>query len=399
MGGSRIVFLVFANFALLFLNVKAETPSRAQYPRWLSDAYFGVNIGLIHYPFGNQHLEPGLEAARISIPAPAVRIMLYGRDFGRYLSMQVTYMRPVEWVKYYDINEPGNRRQVWMNVAGLTLKPMLPIGDRLTLTGEAGLAIVTRHGFEFRGVPGIKDANYASVLLGAGLKYKIGHNWDLTFHGVFSPENKRAKQPYTCFFSPGFRYNMRPISKEIVERNTHSGYIFPHNQLKIGYSTNALGYGVNNFLAEGAIPVFWGGNVHVKQGLSVNYQRNLFHTRRSFSFDVGISASIWETRDDTNFFTLALYPVFRFTPIRAKTSDYYFFYSVAGPTFISQKIIDGLDTGEKFTFHDYMGVGSFFGKNRQFNVEIKIGHYSNGNLFPRNASVKVPLTFAVGYTF
>ena len=33
------------------------------------------------------------------------------------------------------------------------------------------------------------------------------------------------------------------------------------------------------------------------------------------------------------------------------------------------------------------------------NAEIRISHYSNGNLFPRNAGVTVPITVIVGRSF
>jgi hypothetical protein len=46
-----------------------------------------------------------------------------------------------------------------------------------------------------------------------------------------------------------------------------------------------------------------------------------------------------------------------------------------------------------------MGLGIFAGTNRQVNAEVRIGHYSNGNIFPDNEGVKVPLTFNVGFTF
>ncbi|MFW6249019.1 MAG: acyloxyacyl hydrolase, partial [Bacteroidota bacterium] len=53
----------------------------------------------------------------------------------------------------------------------------------------------------------------------------------------------------------------------------------------------------------------------------------------------------------------------------------------------------------KFTFYDYMGIGAFGGKQREFTTELKIGHYSNGNLFPQNDGVMVPLTLSLGYNF
>ena len=46
-----------------------------------------------------------------------------------------------------------------------------------------------------------------------------------------------------------------------------------------------------------------------------------------------------------------------------------------------------------------MGVGAFIGKPRRFNAEIGIKHYSNGNIFTRNASIKIPLTVMLGVAF
>lgn len=374
--------------------------NRAQYPKYLSDAYFSVNVGYINYPFSNKNLEPGFQAESVSVPNTGVRLMLYGRDINEYLSMQISYMRPVLWVVYRNINGGKTRNSVWMNVAGLTLKPQLQLNDKFTINGEFGLSIITRHGFRLNNQFVVKDANYASILAGGGVRYHLNERWDLMLHGVYSPANQKVKQPYSFFISPGFQFNMRPLPEEKVLANSSSGYIFPKNQLLVSYTTNSLGYGVNAFFSQGAIPVFWGGDLHIERGLSANYQRNVFHGRKIFSLDFGASISWWETEThQTNFFTLAVYPLLRFTLLRTSPADFYFFYSVAGPTYISKSQVDGIDTGTRFTFHDYMGIGVFTGKNRSITAEAKIGHYSNGNLFPQNAGVKIPLTFALGYNF
>jgi hypothetical protein len=44
-------------------------------------------------------------------------------------------------------------------------------------------------------------------------------------------------------------------------------------------------------------------------------------------------------------------------------------------------------------------VGVYAGRDRRYNFELRVGHYSNGNLIPRNPGIKVPLTFNVGYAF
>jgi len=46
-----------------------------------------------------------------------------------------------------------------------------------------------------------------------------------------------------------------------------------------------------------------------------------------------------------------------------------------------------------------MGLGVFFGKKRAYNLELRIMHYSNGNIFPQNSGVAIPIQFTFGKTF
>jgi hypothetical protein len=161
-----------------------------------------------------------------------------------------------------------------------------------------------------------------------------------------------------------------------------------------------LGYGVNNAVSKGPIPIFWGGEAHLKQGVSINYQRNIFHAKKVFAFDWGITAGWWKSRDNSDeFFSFSLYPLLRFMTVRTKPLDLFFEYSVAGPSFISKTVIDNKETGKRFTFQDFMGMGIVAGKNRNINAGIRIAHFSNGNIYPQNDGVKVPLTFSIGYAF
>jgi hypothetical protein len=148
------------------------------------------------------------------------------------------------------------------------------------------------------------------------------------------------------------------------------------------------------------VPIFWGGNAETRRGFTLDYERNLFHTKKRFAFDLGASASYWNSNGNREIFrTLSAYPLFRFFLARTQPADLYFGYSLAGPTYVSRVVIDGHATGERFTFQDFMGVGAFFGKTRRMNAEIGIKHYSNGNIFTRNASIKIPLTLTLGLAF
>ena len=307
--------------------------SRAQYPSFLQKSYFEVNIGYIQYPFSARQLEPGFQAGSIHIPHVGVRLVLLGYRINPNLSAQISYMRPVLWVEYKDVNGDAKKHSVFMNVGGFTMKPRVSLSKKISLFGEGGFALVTRSGFRVNDEMAVKDATMASVLLGGGVKFHLNKKFDLQASGLWSPSNSKKKQPSTTFISGGFTYNMNPLPAERVKRNSDSRYKFPAQVLQVGISTNALEYGVNTFFADGPVPVFWGGEVQVGRALAVHYQRNVFHARKVFSLDVGGSAGIWETRKlRQKFLSLAVYPVLRFTAIRTKSTDFYFTYSVAGPT-------------------------------------------------------------------
>jgi hypothetical protein len=245
----------------------------------------------------------------------------------------------------------------------------------------------------------VKDAVYATGLFGGAFQYHVNKKWDLQTGITWSPAHKKEKQPQTIFYSAGFNYHLKELSEERVAFVQKTGSHFPSQILQFTYTTNAFGYSVNDLFSK-TLPLFWGGAAHLKRGVSVNYQRNLFHTKKMFSLDWGAGIGAWRSRkQEDDFFTLSLYPILRFTPIRSPGADFFFEYTVAGPTYISKRIIDNEETGRHFTFYDAMGVGVFAGKKKLLNAGVRIAHFSNGNIFPRNNGVKVPLSFSLGYAF
>jgi hypothetical protein len=376
----------------------AAEDTRTQYPAFLANSYVSVNVGFIGYDFTQQLLQPGFQATSIDVPHVAARVALFGHEFNRYLSIQGTYMRPVQYVAYTGISPDGSTHKVWAHFGGVTAKSQLPITPRVSLYGEGGLGITSRHGFAIGSQTVVRDLAYAAPLVGGGLEYHASPTWDLVGGVLYSPGRSADQQPHTILASAGFRYTMRPLPPERVAANREGGYIFPANVVQLEYSTG-YGYGVNTFVSR-RIPVFWGGNVKVDRGIAVHYDRNVYHTRKVFALDIGTSASYWRSRDDRDTFgTLSLYPLLRFTFLRTRPADLYAVYSLAGPTYISRIAIDGLDTGRHFTFQDFMGLGVFVGRARNISLGVKINHYSNGNIFTENAGVKIPITFGLGYAF
>jgi hypothetical protein len=385
---------------LLHASPSIAEEDRSQYPSFLAHSYFDVGVGYLDYPFTGRQLEPGFTAESVSIPHVGARLVLLGYRFTDHLAAQLSYTRPVEWVKYRNVNGVVADRSVWMNLSGFTLRGNLPLFGPWSLDGEGGVTLVVRHGFGADAIPIVRDADYWAPLYGGGLRYRLNDTWDLNVNAVYSPATASVRQPHTLAVTGGFTFNMRPLSESQVAESASSGFAFPANLLQVGYSSDVAGFGVNRVVSGGGVPIFWGGIAQVRQGVIGRYHRNVFHTRRLFSLDVGTSVSYWRSRANHEpFYTFSLFPEFRFTPVRLKSSDFYINYSLLGPATISRVTIDGNDTGRHFTFEDFMGIGTYLGKDRHVNAEIHIGHFSNANVLPRNAGLSIPLTFTVGYAF
>src|SRR5215216_6739300 len=103
------------NFGLMNLSISAQD-TRAQYPRFLSRSYIGLNMGYINYPFSSLQLEPGFQAESIRIPHLAVQVLLLGHHINKNLSAQISYSRPVNWVEYKHVNGDQYIHYVWMNI-------------------------------------------------------------------------------------------------------------------------------------------------------------------------------------------------------------------------------------------------------------------------------------------
>ena len=255
--------------------------------------------------------------------------------------------------------------------------------------------MISRSGFAIDEAPAVAHTRFGAPLVGAGLEYSVNPAWDVVAGAVVVP---KIGSP-VVLGSLGFRYNMRPLSAERVERAREGGFIFPKHLIQVAWVTNAFGYGLNNAVSTKA-PVFWGGDVHVARGATVRYQRNVFHTRSRLALDAGVSASLFKSNAvGENFLAVSVYPLVRWTFLRTRAADAFVSYSIAGPSFLSKRFIDSDDTGSRFSFQDILGIGMFLSKSRSLFVQLDISHYSNGNIFSKNPGVKIPATITLGHGF
>jgi len=157
---------------------------------------------------------------------------------------------------------------------------------------------------------------------------------------------------------------------------------------------------VNKYVSSPNVPIFWDGDVKIKRGGTVMFEKNVYHTRRWFSLDWGASVSRWVAkRESTPFFAYSIFPAIRFWLFRNKQFDMYFTYPAPGPTYLTKVMMDGKDTGNHFTFQNFIGFGNFVVKKKNVNISIKDLNYSNGNLFLKNAGISIPVNIGIGYSF
>ncbi len=402
----KICIVLFLLVSISLLG-QQKTKSLSQLSPFLSKTYYNFNFGLLFYPYSDANLKPGFTSESISKNRFSGRILL-GYKFREDFAIQYGVMRPASWLTYNNVNNIGYSKSVWFNLWSLSLKKSFQLNNKLSFYTELGIANVSRVGFEINNEVIYKDAHYGSLLAGFGFSYKVNKNWDALLNATYIPKSSEQNQPYVLQTSVGMLYNLRNKPKEVTDAYEKEGrYFFPKRTIQIGYGSSRFGFFANEFFAMAAkigktenigVPVFWIGEVQAKNAFMISYSQTAFRTEKLFSLDWGISISGFQTLDNTNVYTLSIFPMMKFYVWRKRTFDAYINYSIIGPTYLTKKNVDNYKTGPKITYQDFMGFGAYFGKNRDYNIELRIAHYSNGNFFPENDGIDIPLMFTIGKT-
>lgn len=404
---TRLLSFLLFSISLSFVSQEKEQ-QKTKFTKFLAKSYYSLNFGGIFYPFSNDNLIDGFKTETFSRNWFSGRLLL-GHKLSEDLAIQFGTMRPASWFKYDNVNDIGYERSVWINAWSVSLKQDFKLQEKTSFYIEAGVANLTRFGFSINDEVIYDDAHYASLIYGFGLQYKLSNKWRLSANGTFLPKSVKHNQPSISQASLGFEYHLQQVDDKTADEYAANQYFFPNNIFQVSYGTGAIGFGVNQFFGMSlpignfesfGIPVFWVGEVKAQHAVSLTYQRLIYRSEKIFSLDWGVSATYFQSRvGKTGVFAFSIFPVLRFYLMRKKDFDFYANYSVIGPAYISKADIDGFKSGPKITYHDTMGFGLFFGKKRKYNVELRIMHYSNGNIFTRNDGVAIPLQLTLGKTF
>ena len=376
---------------------KYAPDDRSQLPAALDQAYFGLGADYTDFPYANNNLLHGIRATSFTNPTFGLNVFL-GKFFNPYIAGEISLMRPIKWSYANGITSPSSRNSIWISVFGVTARPTLPLNNRLSIYGIGGLGLISRHGFSINQTVAIPSKVVPTFLTGGGLTYAITPAWHFDGGIRYTVAQPQEQQPNTVYAYAGFYYLFHKVDLPKYY-NTH--YIFQRNEIQVGgFSTSVFNPGVNKYFTVGYLPIFWSGDLKTRNGGWVMYERNVFHTHKRFSLDVGTSISSYHTAvNNTSFQAFSVFPQIRVWLVRAQSADVYFVYSIAGPTYLTRDNMDNVYLGGHFSFQDTLGFGVFLGIEKHVNLDCRIGHYSNGNTLPINPGVEVPLVVSLGYAF
>lgn len=371
---------------------------RLQTPHALDQFYVGAGEGIVDLPFSNRQLSNGIQVISVNTEIYSPYIFI-GHYFNPYLAVEMSMLGRVT-VVVHPVSD--DKKNIHQSIFGLSLRPMLPISQRFGLYALLGVGTISRSGFSVNHVSAISTDNLVTLLAGGGISIGLTPYWKLVTGVEYAPaRHDHDHQPSMTFVYGGFYYLFHHMA---LPNDYSTPYLFQQHLVQLGgFSTSIFDpddYNKYFSASDSWIPIFWSSSEGVRDGAWLRYENNVFHTKKMFSFYWGVSVSTYHSKDyNESIQAFSVFPLIRLWFIRSDDIDLYFNYSAAGPTFLTRHDIDHRDLGSNFIFQDMMGLGAVLGKNKQVDLNVGMGHYSNGNLFPRNPGFDIPITISLGYAF
>lgn len=397
--------------AIIFLLVKAPVAycdrnhdDRRQLPEFFNNSWVGLTSGNKKTPFSSRYYYNDYDFGRVKDNIGALRLTI-GHYFTPQWAIAASLMRGVHANFFSQAVQSGapvlaSEKRVSESTFAITVLPTYWLNHLAAVYAEAGLAMTSRHGFKINDQVVVKDGNVLSGLIGGGVLFRVEDHLLLNINSIYTPKNNKKMQPSIWYLGVGLSH----LISAPVRHHLTTSAIFPLHELTAAYTNDQWFYWdvAKYFTPPRSIPIFFDGHIKISRGLALFYQTNFFHTERYFSMDWGVSAGQWRTRataSTDHFYTLSLYPEIKIWFYRSPFCDLYFTYSLAGPTFISKRFFNGVDSGSHFTFQDFLGFGIRLGRTKNIGANLRIVHYSNGNTLPSNPGVDVPVMASLSIAY
>ena len=146
-------------------------------------------------------------------------------------------------------------------------------------------------------------------------------------------------------------------------------------------------------------PFMWNARLKVDRSFTAGYERMIYAYKNHLELYTGLSGNYletWRVRTD-HIFAVSTYLMAKLYLVRMPNFNLSILYSPAGPSFITKRHFATTRFSNHFVFQNQLGIAMSFAKDAETEFFIKQYHYSNGDFFPVNGGIDVPLL--LGFSF
>ena len=147
-------------------------------------------------------------------------------------------------------------------------------------------------------------------------------------------------------------------------------------------------------------PLMWNANLKVSRSVTAGFEHRIYAYKQWMEIYSGVSGNYMEAMgavEKDQIGALSTYLMMRLYLFQTDAVKLYALYSPAGPTVLTEKKFATTEFSNQFVFQNQIGFGLSIGKDAETELFVKLYHYSNGDLFPVNGGIDVPILF--GFSF
>lgn len=140
-------------------------------------------------------------------------------------------------------------------------------------------------------------------------------------------------------------------------------------------------------------PLMWTAKLSADRAFHVGYESVFYERHKVFQLLSGVSAGYMETKEQVpdSIYVASVYVLAKLSLIHSRVFDFVLLYSPAGPSMLSKNTFATTAFTNNFVFQNQLGLGVSFGKEKAYECFAKMYHYSNGDTFPVNGGIDIPI--------
>ncbi|MCH9617249.1 MAG: hypothetical protein SP4CHLAM5_07720 [Chlamydiia bacterium] len=146
-------------------------------------------------------------------------------------------------------------------------------------------------------------------------------------------------------------------------------------------------------------PLMWNARLKVDRSIMMGFEQPIYAYKKHIELYSGISCGYMQTLrnyQDT-IGVVSAYLLARLYIFRSDIFNGYFIYSPAGPSLLTKAKFASTSFSNNFVFQNQFGIGASIGKNAETEFFLKLYHYSNGDIFPINGGIDIPLVIGMSF--